>query len=162
MMKSMLADVSEKRRAEAEEVLRQNGIEDAKVKSVLQKVGLALSGKDLYEQEAENTAMEYLYRDADNYKTWNVVILRGQITQDQKEEIRKKLLDESFIPEQVGLPLERNWDLSEADHCWAELDVYNAFTTTSRQPTEDMSVDELVNRFQAVEAWDDVKYAVEI
>ena len=38
-----------------------------------------------------NTKIEYLYRDADNYKVWNTCVVCGEITEQQKETIINSL-----------------------------------------------------------------------
>lgn len=112
-----------------------------------------------------NTKIEYLYRDADNYKTWNEVIVPGEITEDQKKVIMKSLdSGEYFIPEQIGLPIERPDDeLTEADHCFCELEE-SGITLTDEPCTELMSVNELTERFRKAgkDGWDAVKYGVDV
>ena len=34
-----------------------------------------------------NTIIEYLYRDASNYKQWNKVVIRGELSSEQLERI---------------------------------------------------------------------------
>lgn len=78
-----------------------------------------------------NTKIEYLYRDASNYKKINQVIVSGTFDEIQKESIQNCLSEgEYFIPRQVGFPEIRFDKLTEDDHCWFELsveDVVNAF-----------------------------------
>lgn len=51
-----------------------------------------------------NTRIEYMYRDASNYKAYGEAVLRGTISESEKEAIGKALYDgEFFIPEEVGL-----------------------------------------------------------
>ena len=49
--------------------------------------------------------MEYLYRDADNYKAFGKILLSGNVTESYVAEI-KSFLDfgEIFVAEQVGIP----------------------------------------------------------
>lgn len=52
-----------------------------------------------------NTKIEYLYRDASNYKVWNAAVVEGTLTEEQKGKIYDCLEDgESFVPHLVGLP----------------------------------------------------------
>lgn len=52
-----------------------------------------------------NTKIEYLYRDASNYKKINQVIVSGTFDEAQKESIQDCLSEgEYFIPRQVGFP----------------------------------------------------------
>ena len=51
-----------------------------------------------------NTLIEYMYRDASNYKKTNVAVLKGRISLGQIGLIESSLNDgEFFIPGQVGL-----------------------------------------------------------
>lgn len=108
-----------------------------------------------------NTYIGYLYRDASNYKKWNEVILSGHLTDPQKE-IMISMLDCGiyFIPEQVGLPVERFGDITEDDHCWCELDIED-INDTDLSPTIDMTAEELYQKFVEIDGeWDDVNYAI--
>ena len=111
-----------------------------------------------------NTRMEYLYRDASNYKSYNRVIVAGSITETQKREIFKTLeAGTYFIPEQIGLDLYRDWDISEDDHPFCELDVEHDFYETD-DPADDetFTAEDLVAAFVATEGkWDAAKYAPE-
>ena len=95
-----------------------------------------------------NTKIEYLYRDASNYKKINQVIVSGTFDEAQKESIQDCLSDgEYFIPKQVGFPEIRFDKLTEDDHCWFELSL----------PAEiQMSAEDVVNAFLAAkDNWDD-------
>ncbi len=105
-----------------------------------------------------NTIIQYLYRDASNYKKWNEVIIRGELSSEQLERIEACLFDgEYFVPRSVGLPEVRITDYrTDDDHCWFEwavCDVEMEFTEAC--PTVDMSADELVERFEQVSQWDE-------
>ena len=77
------------------------------------------------------TQINYLYRDASNYKAHGEIFVEGFLSQDEKDFIFRILDDgESFIPEQVGFPPlqdelleyeEENGD----DHVWHELSLIN-------------------------------------
>lgn len=108
-----------------------------------------------------NTYFGYLYRDASNYKNWNEVIIKGRLTPKQKEDIISTLNEGLwFIPEQVGLPVERFSDVTEDDHCWCELELEN-INDTDLPATELGTAQEIYDAFMAVNGnWDDVTYAV--
>ena len=112
-----------------------------------------------------NTKIEYLYRDADNYKKWNEVVIAGKVTEAQKRVILNSLeSEEFFIPEQLGLPIIRPDDkLTAADHPFCELDV-NSFSMTDEAPTVAMSANELTEAFRKAgkDGWDDITYAVDV
>ena len=109
-----------------------------------------------------NTKVNYLYRDGCNYKVHNEIIVRGKITNEQINRIYNKCDGEFFIPEQIGLPVTRFEDITEDDHCYCEFSMLKDldFIFTNDEPTEDMTVDELVKKFENVKFWDDVTYAV--
>lgn len=94
-----------------------------------------------------NTRINYLYRDASNYRTCNSVILGGKIADEQFEEMKACCEDtyEMFIPEQVGLDLIRDWETTEDDHPYAELCDYEY---TPYPPTTDMTIAELLEAFR--------------
>lgn len=67
-----------------------------------------------------NTKLNYLYRDADNYKMPNSCVVIGEISEAQIAEVISCLdCGEYFIPQQVGLP-EKRFDRfdEEVDQCW--------------------------------------------
>lgn len=112
----------------------------------------------------KNTKMQFLYRDASNYKTWNEVIVKGEISDEQIQRIVSSLEEGLyFIPEQLSLPIERFDYLTSDDHCYCELSA-DDFSLTSDSCTLDMDVNELVASFEkaAKDGWDCITYAVEI
>ena len=51
------------------------------------------------------TVFEYLYRDASNFKAYGSILLRGDFSRDQHNELIQSLEGgEFFIAEQVGMP----------------------------------------------------------
>ena len=117
-------------------------------------------GVDRIHRVYKNTKVTYLYRDASNYKTWNEVVLKGTITPEQVDTILSFCEGkESFIPEQIGWPLLRDWDVTEDDHCFGELNK-DGFEPTDKEATVDMTVEEAVEKFKAVNRqWDCDTYA---
>jgi len=109
-----------------------------------------------------NTMLEYLYRDAANWKTWNTVVLKGEMTDEMFKEMCECCEDghEMFVPEQLGLDLIRDWETTADDHPYAEL---CAFTIVPNKPTTDMTVEELLDRFRkAKDNWHPEDYEPEI
>lgn len=108
-----------------------------------------------------NTQINYLYRDADNYKKLNMVVVKGTISDAEIREIIGCLHDgEEFIPCQIGFPEERFADRTSADHCWFELDAAS-FVKTKLQPTLDMAAEEVVERFKEAKGhWNESLYPV--
>lgn len=110
-----------------------------------------------------NTKISYLYRDASNYKITTGIILKGEITETQKKAIMDSLDEgEYFIPEQIGLihPMfSDGW--TEDDHCFCELNS-DDFSICEDEPTEELSIEELVDRFVKAgkDGWDSVTYAI--
>ena len=50
------------------------------------------------------TRINYLYRDADNYKKYNSVVVPGVFTEDEKQRIIDSLDGVYFVPDAVGFP----------------------------------------------------------
>lgn len=104
-----------------------------------------------------NTKIEYLYRDADNYKMWNEAVVEGEITPEQIEQIMDCLEDgEHFIPNQVGLEEMRFSNVDpQSDHCWFEL-YPDGFSQTDKKPDSGMDVETLISNFLAAKGkWDE-------
>lgn len=104
-----------------------------------------------------NTQINYLYRDADNYKVWNSCVVLGVINEAQVAEIISCLdSGEYFIPRQVGLPEKRFEKFDpEVDHCWFELSA-DGFEATENVSNIDMTVEQFLERFhEAKNNWHD-------
>jgi len=96
-----------------------------------------------------NTRIEYLYRDASNYKKWNSAVVQGEITKDEKQTILDSLQDGVyFYPAQVGLPEERLPGEYDDDPDWFEFCEEN-FELTSAAPTVWLTTKELAENFFA-------------
>lgn len=94
------------------------------------------------------TQIEYLYRDADNYKQGNCCVIDGILTTAQQQEIIDCLEDgEYFIPRLVGLPEKKFEEETEADHPYFEMNMC-AFSLTPLDATVDITAEELVERFR--------------
>lgn len=105
-----------------------------------------------------NTLIEYMYRDADNYKVHNSCVCPGEITSDEIDQIIACLDEgEFFIPSVVGMPTERfsEWD-DQSDHDWLELtNLRRAFSLTDAKPTLDINIHELAGAFlKAKDRWE--------
>lgn len=71
-----------------------------------------------------DTLIGFLYRDASNYKRWNVLGVHGTFTAQQKQDILDALDDGLFfIPEQVGWPAIRIEPYTEDDTEFCELEA---------------------------------------
>lgn len=82
------------------------------------------------------SVLEYLYRDAANWKTWGMVLLRGELTVTDLRRIESKLeAGEFFIPEQIGLEsltsahFSCTNDITQNDHLWHEFKTIRVATT---------------------------------
>lgn len=109
-------------------------------------------------------ALEYLYRDAANWKTHGLVLLEGLLTAGMRTGITESL-DSGlyFVAEQVGIPaLQRrhNADYGSADedldHAFHELiDVRIATAEDLAQAEKTFPAEDLVNRFASAKGrWD--------
>ena len=93
-----------------------------------------------------NTKINYLYRDAGNYKVFQSQVLSGEITEEQKNTILTHCFpgDYFFIPSRVGLSETRfdSWSVDDLD--WFELE---GFELTEEEPDCDITVSELTENF---------------
>lgn len=107
----------------------------------------------------KNTRINYLYRDASNYKKHNEVIIPGTFTEEQIHTIIDCLQGgEYFIPSEVNLPEIRFEDRTEADHPWFELDE-DGFEETEAKVTCHISPEDLVKLFlEKKKEWQDEFY----
>ena len=88
-----------------------------------------------------NTLLEYLYRDASNYKQHGSVVLEGTIS---LKDIRHLLIEgEYFIPSQAGLPdlqhkfKEQGFEYpTEDDHAWHEIVLMRPTTKQATLPLD--------------------------
>ena len=100
------------------------------------------------ESNYSNTEITYFYRDEANSKTWFSYVLKGLISEEQKQTIFNCLQDKYFgffNPKLVGLP---DGDLVREEGDWFEL-LENSILPTNASPTFPIiTVDELVKAFQ--------------
>ena len=97
-----------------------------------------------------NTKLWYMYRDAANYKVHTEVILSGAMTPEQWQTILSCCEDnEYFAPEKVGLEARDfvaiGYPPYDDD---PELFEMVEYTLTELAPTVQMTVNELVTKFQ--------------
>ena len=101
----------------------------------------------------QNTKINYLYRDACNYKQPNEVVISGTFTEEQIDTIINCLVMDGpnegfFIPSQIGFPEIRFNEITEDDHCWFEL-CKESFMQTNESPTIELTPSEVVEQFVA-------------
>lgn len=95
-----------------------------------------------------NTKINYLYRDASNYKVHNECVIFGPITDEQKTAILAACVEgEYFVPSVVGMPEKRFNDYCDDDHCFFELNACD-FEDVQQEPTLDINAAILVSRFE--------------
>ena len=95
-----------------------------------------------------NTKINYLYRDADNYKVHNECVVQGTISAERIAVVLECLDEgEYFIPHLVGLP-EKRFDTfdPQVDHPYFELSE-DSFEETMEPATVEVKADELVSAF---------------
>lgn len=106
----------------------------------------------------KNTILNYRYIATGNYKVHNSATLRGEMTEEQFQEICECLdvdTDQSFIPQQVGLPADRGESIAPEDGPWfdIELDYGEAVELVDESaPVGAISVEELVEKFKQAKA----------
>lgn len=99
------------------------------------------------ELDGPNTKIEFLYRDASNYKIWNEVIVKGRFTEDMIDTVMDSLVSvDEFIPGAVGLEGERFSDVTEDDTPYFEL-YRSGFSATNQKPTSDLTAEQLTENF---------------
>lgn len=110
------------------------------------------------ESKGVNTRIDYLYRDASNYKVFNSEVVSGVFSSADIQEMKTCLSDgEFFIPEQVGLPENRFDSLSDDDHIWFELYPETDISETDAAPTLALSCEDLMRGFRtAKKNWDEI------
>lgn len=104
--------------------------------------------KDNFGETVVNTKINYLYRDANNYKVHNECVIKGTFSEKQKERIFDSLESgEFFIPGAVGLPAKRfSIFRDEVDHPWFEL-TEDDFEETIETATVNITTNELTKSF---------------
>lgn len=97
-----------------------------------------------------NTRIQYLYRDADNYKVHNECVVEGEFDRAQIQEMLACCdCGEYFIPRQVGLPEKQFENFDPAvDHCWFEL-AADGFEATPFPATVALTAQQLVKNFKS-------------
>lgn len=110
-----------------------------------------------YEHFYVTTCIYYLYRDADNYKKLNKIIVPGRYTNEQINEIISSLSEgQWFIPSMIGFPEEKIDDKeTDADHPWFELETSD-FEPSNEKPDIDKSPEEIVALFKSTKGhWEE-------
>lgn len=106
-----------------------------------------------------NTAITYGYRDGDNYKTSETVVVLGELTKSQISDIVGCLDDgEFFIPSQVGLEdiqhKLRGFPDSQSDHVWHGL-AADCFEPEVCKNSVQLTANQLHSSFMAAKGhWD--------
>jgi hypothetical protein len=116
----------------------------------------------------KNTAFNYIYRDASNYKNSGGVIFAGAMTPEQLVRLERSL-DEGryFIASQLSVPAVFLWSASahydldsaaavaampgeymigEDDHCWHE---FTTATEVDQEPTDNRTIEQFIAGVEA-------------
>jgi len=100
-----------------------------------------------------NSEINYLYRDASNYKTGGTEVVRGELTYEQLAPYLLEMADTDtgfFNPASVELPhpgLHMRGFPSEDDHDWCELHKDDV-KPTDKEPTVKQSAEQLIELFR--------------
>lgn len=120
-------------------------------------VVLSLLRAEDAEKPVQNTRIDFLYRDASNYKVPNTCVIEGVLSKEDIEVIIRHLYDTNveagegwFIPSMVGLDGERFSDETEDDHPFFELSR-DSFSITEDAPDTAVTAEGLVHAF--LDAW---------
>jgi hypothetical protein len=111
---------------------------------------------------SDYSVFEYLYRDAANYKAWGSLLLQGQVTPEQLQQLKARLEGgEFFIAEQVGIPTlyEALWQQNSGptanDHVWHSFDSLRPASVDEANEPLWGSVAALLSRFARITTWDE-------
>jgi len=108
---------------------------------------------ETFGQDHPNTRLDYMYRDADNYKQNAHVVMPGTLTLEQAIAIVDGLDDDDgFVPSAVGLDdlqerMSTGWD-EQSDHPYHEI---TGISLTPQVPTVGMTAAEFVVIFAAAD-----------
>jgi hypothetical protein len=91
-----------------------------------------------------NTRINYLYRDAANYKQFGEVVVAGSMERNQLAPLLKD--QEFFIPSKVGMADIQPDMRTEDDHIWHEI---ISLEQTSENPSLGITADQLLQRFKS-------------
>ena len=98
----------------------------------------------------ENTKIEYLYRDTDNWKMWGQVVLTGYDASEVERIKASCSSGELFLAEEVGLPVLRETHDMRFDHIWHE---FHSAEPTDEPPTNPArTIQDLASAFVRAEA----------
>lgn len=107
-------------------------------------------------EPGDATRLGYTYTDGTNHKFSSSIVLAGRITAEQAAMLAAKLAPGGeFVPRDVGmdmLQLVANGFWHSSDHAWHTLDTIE---TTTDAPTHDVDLPAMLDRWSAVEDWDD-------
>lgn len=107
----------------------------------------------LVEPSGINTRIEYLYRDGQNFKHYDSIVVSGLLSEHEQQELRDALSSERFIPEQVGMrPLQEEVRAygSGEDDAWHEIE---SIASTEEPTTFPGTARDLLVKFKATD-WD--------
>lgn len=111
---------------------------------------------------SDYSVFEYLYRDAANYKAWGSLLLQGQVTPEQLQQLKARLESgEFFIAEQIGIPTlyEALWQQNSGptahDHVWHSFDSLRPASADEANEPFWGSVAALLSRFARITTWDE-------
>ena len=95
--------------------------------------------KDMNTNMIPYSTFEYRYRDGGNFKSWDFIILEGQVTEALIEALNSCLIDGMwFMANQVGLP-----DLFEGVQKWGQSDLdvsWHEFVELRPATADDISI----------------------
>jgi len=106
------------------------------------------------------TAFDYRYRDAGNFKAEGCAILEGRLSDDERNEIERRLESgEFFIAEQLGIPVlygklyAFSGGSTQEDHCWHEFDGFRELIGGAKEGPIWGHVEAFVSAFRQVKDW---------
>lgn len=99
----------------------------------------------------KNTKIEYLYRDASNFKIYCEEVMTGRIGDNERERFNQKHNERSFYPGKLGLPaptfIDQGFKENEDD---VDFHEFIKLAETDRPATVPLSVRDFVEGFKTV------------
>jgi hypothetical protein len=100
-----------------------------------------------------NTRIDYLYRDAGNYKVYDSIIVAGVLTEQEQKDLHDALDSDCFIPEQVGMRALQSELKAEAPGCDGAWHEISEISITEDPTTFPGTAHELLAKFKQT-VWD--------
>lgn len=107
------------------------------------------------------SVFEYFYRDASNYKSWDLLLLSGSATKSDIQQMQSRFAAGCcFIAEQLSIPplYAKLWALSNGpstdDHVWHTFHAMRPACEQDMHATGFGPIEDLIQKIKAIAGWD--------